>query len=105
MFRHNFIYVMRNARDVHETFLVEIEARTRSWSPRPRPRPRRSVSRPRRNRGIWNFNRGETKPRHYCASRWPRDRGVKTEATFLLFVIYLLLNLTQHITGNKKEEN
>ena len=50
---------------------------------RPRPRPRRTVSRPRRDRGVRNFNRGETEPRHYCASRRPRDRGVKTEATSL----------------------
>jgi len=28
-------------------------------------------------------SRGETEPTHYCASRWPRDRGVKTEATSL----------------------
>ena len=27
--------------------------------------------------------RGETEPRHYCASRRPRDRDVKTEATSL----------------------
>jgi len=60
---------------MHKAFLVETEARSRSWSPRPRPRPRHSVSRPRRDRGIWNFNRAETKPRHYCASRWPQDRG------------------------------
>ena len=27
--------------------------------------------------------RGETEPRHYCALRWPRDRGIKTKATSL----------------------
>ena len=31
--------------------------------------------------------RGETEPRHYCASRRPRDRGVKTEATSHIHII------------------
>jgi len=53
----------------------------KAWSPRSRPRPRRSVLRPRRDRGIWNFNGGETERRHYCTSRQPR--GVKNEATSL----------------------
>jgi len=32
-------------------------------------------------------HRGETEPRHYCASRRPRDRGVKTEATSHIHII------------------
>jgi len=32
---------------------------------------------------AYQLLRGETEPRHYCASRRPRDRGVKTEATSL----------------------
>jgi len=31
--------------------------------------------------------RGETEPRHYCASRRPWDRGVKTEATSHIHII------------------
>jgi len=27
-----------------------------------------------------------TEARHYCTSRWSRDRGVKTEATYLYFI-------------------
>jgi len=30
---------------------------------------------------------GETEPRNYCASRWPRDRGIKTEATSHIHII------------------
>ena len=75
-----------------------LPTRSRRWLPRSRPRQRpsvlrlsprpwRSVSRQRRDRGVWNFNRGETEPRHYCASRRPRDRGVKTEATSLAIAV------------------
>ena len=31
--------------------------------------------------------RGETEPRHYCTSRWSRDRGIKTEATSHIHII------------------
>ena len=36
--------------------------------------------------------RGETEPRHYCTLRRPGDRGIKTEATSLLYCITLTTN-------------
>jgi len=74
------------------------ETETLKPDSRPRPRPRRwqfkprrdrdqdlQSSRPRRGRGV--PTRGETEPKHYCASRRPRDRGVKTEATSHIYII------------------
>ena len=56
-----------------ETEALTIQAEVR---PRPRPSELETETRPRRTNC-------ETEPRHYCASRRPRDRGVKTEATSL----------------------
>jgi len=79
----NFIYVMLKCLPTRLRHLLP-RPRPRPSESRLRPRPRRSVSRLRQDRGVWNFNLGKTEPRHYCTSRRPRDRGVKTETTSLL---------------------
>jgi len=38
-------------------------------------------------RGLFSRDRGETETRHYCASKRPLDRGVKTEATSHIHII------------------
>jgi len=68
----NPVYTM----DVHKAFLVETEAR-----PRPRPSEPETETRPRRNNSEARPNRGTT------ASRRPRDRGVKTDATSHIHII------------------
>jgi len=65
-------------RDVHEAFLVETE------TSKPETEAETKAFRARDWEEAEAYElRGETEPRHYCASKWPRDRGVKTEATFL----------------------
>jgi len=59
-----------------KAFSVKTEAKTKMFSLEAEARLRRLK---------FNFNRGKTEPRHYCASRQPRDRRVKTEATSLSF--------------------
>ena len=76
---------------MHETFLVETEtlmpkteAETEALTIQAEARLRPSLAfiyraRDRDEAEAYQF-RGETEPRHHCASRQPRDRGVKTEA-------------------------
>ena len=57
-----------------KAFGVETEAKTKTFSLEAEVRPRRLKFQPRRDRAE----------ALYCASRRPRDRGVKTEATSLI---------------------
>jgi len=82
-------------RDVHEAFLVEIEARPRLWSlrPRPRPRPTHWQFKPRRPRP--SELKSETRPRHTNSEvrpsrgiiAQPPEWGVKNEATSHIHII------------------
>jgi len=65
-------------------FSVETEAKTKTFSLEAEARPRRLKFQPRRDRTEG----------HYCASRRPRDRGVKTEVTSLESTHRLCLSST-----------
>ena len=64
-----------NSKDVHEAFFVE----TKAFSLEPEAKTNCV-----RDRGEAETLEISTKERHYCTSRRSRDRGVKTEATFLI---------------------
>jgi len=70
---------------VHEAFLVETEVLTTQPEAGPRPRPSELETKTRPGEAYQL--RGETEPRHYCTSRWPRDRGVKAKATSHIHLI------------------
>ena len=42
---------------------------------------------------------------HYCASRRPRDRGVKTEATSLLFCLVLFCSVLSLLSSRKLQNS
>jgi len=60
-----------------KAFSVETEAKTKTYSLEAEARPRRLKFQPRQDRAE----------ALYCASRRPRDRGVKTEATSLQIIL------------------
>jgi len=69
-----------------EILKPKTEALTIQADARPRPRPSELETETRPRRTAYQL-RGETEPRHHCASRRPQDRGVKTEATSHIHVI------------------
>ena len=65
-----------------ETLKPETEAETEALTNRCETETKAFRARDRDEAEAYQL-RGETEPRHYCASRRPRDRGVKTEATYI----------------------